>query len=68
MLFAPKYSDPWKVLNDTNRDFSKLANSRENENQPSVLEPIAKRLRSRPSNSDKASNSRIFYMRRKSKR
>ena len=65
MLFAPKYSEPWKLLNNTDRDFSQL--EKVDEAAAHEVEPISKRLRSKTSEPNKASAARMFYMLRKSK-
>jgi len=66
MLFAHKYSDAWKMLNGTDRDFSEFKN-KNSEPKPEVVEPVAHRLRSK-TNNNSLSASKFFYRIRKMKK
>jgi len=51
MLFAPKYGDAWKVLYNTNRDFSEFISQPLEDQEEPAEEPVARRLRPRPNKS-----------------
>ena len=66
MLFAKKYSDAWKQLHGTNRDFSEFKN-KTSESEPENVEPVACRLRSK-TNKNSLSACEFFYNIRKMKK
>jgi hypothetical protein len=65
MLFAPKYSDAWKVLHKTTRDFTEFTKDCSTDLQTPKDEPISSRLRKRVNTNTNASSARKFYNLRK---
>ena len=65
MLFAPKYSDAWKVLHKTTRDFTEFTKDCSTDLQTPEDKPISSRLRKRVNTNTNASSARKFYNLRK---